>query len=285
MSVTFAYDVTALFYDKVPQGRLLCGYDTGSSGIAWTPRMWAAHPGAVHIDQDPDTGGDYTADALDVEVGAVPVGSPLVPQWAQRAQASFSKGTRPGQRRPVLYQSLSNVTANVNALVKGGVTSGVGLWIAKWDGSSTDDVLALAEAAGPFPVIGFQYSDAGEWDLDVFSTEWLDDVSGINAWTFGPPRSVKVKAGATTTYSVTGLSPGTPAKQAVGKYEIVVCKGAKLGAVLQQNYVPKSTATSVFSYSGHGLVKGQQYCVGVRAMAADGSHSSQWVTAVIKPGS
>ena len=52
MSFTFARDVTALFYDKVPKDCLLCGYDTGSSGIAWTKAMWDAHPGAVHIDQE-----------------------------------------------------------------------------------------------------------------------------------------------------------------------------------------------------------------------------------------
>lgn len=304
MSVTFCYDVTALFYSKVPQGRLLCGYDTGSSGIAWTPAMWAAHAGAVHIDQAQDTGRlkelaelspgpqyaaaahHLTSDVLDVEAGAVPVGSPLVAAWAKGAKAAFSAGTRPGQRRPALYQSLSNVSANVNALVSGGVTSGVGLWIAKWDGKASADIAALAAAAGPFPVIGFQYSDEGEWDDDVFSTAWLDDVSGTSAWTFGPCRAVSIWGGATTTFGVEGLSPGTPAKEGVVRYEIAVWKGTRItDPVLQRNYVPKSATTSVFTYSGHGLVKGQQYLVGVRALGLNDGHASPWVTALVKPGS
>jgi hypothetical protein len=300
VSFTFAYDVPGFNYAQAPQGFQLCGYDTGSGGVAWTPAMWAAHPGAVHIDQAPDTavlealeapdwrdGVHATSDVLDVESGAVPVGSPLVAAWAKSALAAYAAGTRPGQRVPALYQSASNVTANVNALVAGGVTSGVGLWIAKWDGNKAADIAALAVASGPFPVIGFQYADLGNYDADVFSTSWLDTVSGA-AWVFGPCRGVKFRGGATTTFGVTGYSPGTPEKLAVGDYEIACFEGTSFGHGAQVHGYPVSVpkgSSPAFSYTGHGVKQGAPCTIGVRAVAANGGHAGPWVTGTVTPGS
>lgn len=290
MSVTFARDVTSLFYSEVPKDRLLCGYDTGSSTVRWTHAMWLAHPDAVHIDQD-SGGTSYTSDVLDVESGAVPVGSPLIAKWVIHALVNFSAATRPGQRRPLIYCSLSNVTANVNALVRAGVKSGVGLWVAHWDGNTAADIAALAAATGPFPVAGFQYADPGDWDEDVFSSAWLADRSGQpkppspvpGDWTFGPCRSVVVKPG-TTTFSINGESPGTPAPLAVGSYDIVVAADLALTHVLQRHSLPKSLTTSHFSYEAHGLRRNQQVYVAVRAIATDGGHASSWVTTKITTG-
>ena len=278
MSFTLAYDCTAANYGRVPQGSQLCGYATGTPDIAWTAEMWAAHPGAVRIDQDPGALRDITADVLDVEDGAVPVGSPLIVIWAKKAQAAFDSAKRPGQRRPVLYQSASNVTANVNALIKGGITSGVGLWIARWDGNLAADVAALAEAAGPFPVIGFQYADPGPYDADVFSTAWLSDVSG-DGWTFGPCRGVAFRAGHVT-FAVSGYSPGLPEPEPVGKYQVACVKGSSLNGPNidgYPQYIPK-TASPYFSQTFHGLARPATYTAGVRAVAADGSHAGPWVT-------
>ncbi len=300
MSFTFAYDVTAANFRAVPQGFQLCGYDTGSGGIAWTPAMWAAHPGAVHIDQTPDTAvlghiladamfaaaGHVTSDVLDVERGAVPVGSPLVAAWAHGAQAAYASGARPGQRMPVLYQSLSNVTLNVNALVKGGVHDGVGLWIADWGIPSASAIAQLAAAGGPFPVIGFQVADVGSYDADVFSTAWLDTVSGAG-WVFGPCRSVHIWPGATTTFGIEGYSPGTPEKLGVGNYEIAAFQGAVFGkgapVAGYPVHVPKGP-TAAFSYTGHGVRQGVPVTVGVRAVAVNGGHAGPWVTGTVIPG-
>lgn len=292
MSVTFARDVTSLFYSEVPKDRLLCGYDTGSSTVRWTHAMWLANPDAVHIDQD-SGGTSYTSDVLDVESGAVPVGSPLIAKWAVRAAGNFDAATRPGQRKPLIYCSLSNVTANVNALLRAGVKSGVGLWIAEWNNNTSADIAALEAASGPFPVAGFQYTDNGDWDSDLFSSAWLADRSGQpkppspvpGDWTFGPCRSVVIKAGATTTFSVTGESPGIPAPLGVGSYDVVVCADPGLTRVLQRHTVPKSPKTSAFSYAGHGLRKGQQVTVAVRPIATDGGHAGPWVQATITTGS
>lgn len=174
---TFAYDVTHDNLPSAPQGVQLFGYATGSGGIAWTAEDWAAHPGAGRIDQDP-AASDYTADVLDVEGGAVPVGSPEMAAWAQKAMADFAAATRPGQREPAIYMSEANVTAVVNALVAGGVTSGVSLWVADWSWSQAQAIQDVLTAAGPFPVVGVQFRDPGPYDMDVFSTAWLSRVSG-----------------------------------------------------------------------------------------------------------
>lgn len=287
MGFTFAYDVTANFFSQVPQGFQLCGYDTGSDGIPWTPEMWAAHPGAVHIDQDP-AASDGTSDVLDCENGAVPVGSPLIPIWASTAHANWTLAKRPGQRTPVLYSSAGNVTANVNALNAGGVRSGVGLWIAKWDGNTAADIAALAAASGPFPVVGFQYADPGDFDADVFATEWLTNVSGGgNGWVFGPCRNVVFKAGHTT-FSVSGYAPDTPAPQAIGKYEVACVHGSSLNGPNIHGYpqfIIKGSSPLFESTVFHGLSTRTWYTIGVRAVAVGGGHAGPWVTGTIMTGS
>jgi hypothetical protein len=178
--ITVAYDVTGRNYASVPPGQR-CGYDTGSAGVAWTAAMWAANPGAVHIDQSPvNTPFDERSDVLDVEDGAATFAD--IAPWVNAAQANFASNARPGQRRPAVYCSASNVTGVVNALIASGITSGVGLWVAHFGVAESDAAAVVAAASGPFPVIGFQFSDTGgggAYDLDVFSTTWLSTQSGV----------------------------------------------------------------------------------------------------------
>lgn len=290
MSFTFAYDVTALFYSQVPKNRLLAGYDTGSGGIAWTPEMWKAHPAAVHIDQDPDAS-DFTSDVLDCEAGAVPVGSPKIPAWASVTHANFATAKRPGQRQPALYCSASNVTANVNALVRGGIKSGVGLWIARWDGNTAADIAALEAAAGPFPVIGFQYEDNGDWDSDVFSSAWLANVSGHNpppppaSWTYYPCRSLTVRGGLTSVAAQWASPDGPPGAPGIGGYQVQVryADGPEKGQDLYNpmRYTSKSASANE-SHQYGSLPESTNLVFMVRAVtsntAANG-HGGDWTTA------
>lgn len=193
MSITLAYDVTHANLPSAPKGVQLFGYATGSGGIAWTAADWAAHPGAGRIDQDV-AASDGTADVLDVENGAVPVGSAEIARWAKVAMASFAAATRPGQREPAIYMSASNVTAVVNALIAGGVKSGVGLWVANWNMTQAQAVANVLAASGPFPVIGVQFRDAGPDDVDVFSSAWLAKVSAKPAPPPPPPPQSLVSA-------------------------------------------------------------------------------------------
>ena len=86
--------------------------------------------------------------------------------------------------------SAANVTTVVNALVSGGVTSGVGLFVANWSLTEAQAAVDVLAAAGPFPVVGVQFGDAGGYDADVFSRSWLLAQSGRPAPP--PPHPVPV---------------------------------------------------------------------------------------------
>jgi hypothetical protein len=183
---TPGFDVTHTFISAAPRSGQAAGYTTGSGGIAWSTQDWAAHPGALHIDQDPGAS-DHTADILDSEAGAVTPGSPLIAEWAKKTLANYHAGVRPGQRSPAIYMSEANVAANVNALISGGITSGIGLFVADWNWTDAEAIARIKAAAGPFPIIGVQYADAGAYDRDEFSTAWLAHISGQPPVPVPPP--------------------------------------------------------------------------------------------------
>jgi hypothetical protein len=171
MTFELVHDATFEGFSHLPNG-LAAGYTTGS-GIAWTPAMFAEKPGAVRIDQDP-AASDPTADVLDVESEAATFAD--CPKWAIAAHADISARKRIGQRvLPVIYMSKSNVTNVVNALISGGVTSGVGLWVAFWTGNESSGQTAVTDT-GPFPIIGCQFDSQPWYDSSVFDTDWLSNV-------------------------------------------------------------------------------------------------------------
>jgi len=174
---TIGYDVTHANLPHAPAGQL-AGYATGvGADVRWTAADWAAHPGAIRIAQSPVLATDEAAlaDVLDVESMAATL-SDCAP-WARDAQASFAARRRPGQRRPAIYFSAFNVHNVVNALIGGGVTSGVGLWVANWSLGEAQAVADVLNGAGPFPVIGVQFRNDGAYDVDIWSAAWLADVS------------------------------------------------------------------------------------------------------------
>jgi hypothetical protein len=173
MTIVDCYDATHDNISHLPRGQA-AGYSTGTGGVPWTAHDWAAHPGAVRIDQDP-AASDPTADILDVENGAATLAD--CAPWAQRALADFRSAARRGQRSPAIYMSQSNVTPVVNSLIAGGVMSGIGLWIANWDLTRAGAAAEVNAASGPFPIVGIQYNNAGLYDESVFSSAWLQNVS------------------------------------------------------------------------------------------------------------
>jgi hypothetical protein len=187
VSVTPAVDITHANLGHLPKvPAQVAGYTTGSMGIAWTAADWKAHPGAVRIDQDA-AAADHTADVLDVERGAATEAE--CPGWVKKATVNWQAVTRAGQRHPAIYMSASRVSAVVNALVAGGVQSGVGLWVANWNLTSAEAIQEVVAASGPYPIIGIQFTDSPVfYDLDVFSTAWLDEVSVVV-----PPQPPPVK--------------------------------------------------------------------------------------------
>jgi hypothetical protein len=174
MAVLTMYDATHANISHLPAMQQVAGYVTGTAGIMWTEQDFAAHPGAVRIDQSPaNTAADESADVLDFENQAA-TAADLVP-WVKAAKASFASAARPGQRSPAVYMSKDSVTEVVNVLTAGGVTAC--LWIADYSTSAGAAASAVEAASGPFPVIGYQYADEGLYDVSAVSQAWLEAVS------------------------------------------------------------------------------------------------------------
>ena len=174
LAVVPLYDAIGANVALLPPGQE-AGYTTGSGYVPWTAAEWAAHPGAVRIDQDP-AASDATADVLDVEAGAATPAD--CPGWYRAALAAYLAGARPGQRYPCVYASASGLPAVANALVAAGITSGPRLWVAQWSLSQAAATAMVTSAGGPFPVTAVQYRDAGNYDISVASAAWLAAVSG-----------------------------------------------------------------------------------------------------------
>jgi hypothetical protein len=175
VSIVIGYDATHANIGSLPRGAQVAGYSTGTGSVPWTAADWAAHPGALRICQDSQAS-DTIADYLDVELNAATPG--VCARWAKAALANWTAATRPGQRKPAIYMSASTVTTVVNALIAGGVRSGVGLVVANWNLTQAQAVAQVAQASGPFPIVGIQFRDPGPYDVNVFSGEWLAQVSG-----------------------------------------------------------------------------------------------------------
>lgn len=176
--VTLAFDATGSNYAQLPAGQR-AGYATGSGAVPWTTAMFADNPGCVVIDQSPvNTALNERCDVLDFENGAATLAD--IAPWVTAARANFGANARPGQRHPAVYCSASDVTRVANELTAAGIT-GVGLWIAHFGVSQASAAAAVLGGGGPFPVIGFQFTDTGgggAYDIDVFSVTWLSTQSG-----------------------------------------------------------------------------------------------------------
>lgn len=177
MNLTTVIDCTGANLAAVdpPAGVLMAGYVTGSAGVPWTDAQFAAHPGAIRIDQSPvDTPADETADMIDVEPLAASVAD--VPIWVHGAWTSYRAGRRPGQRTPTVYVEQSELTPVANALNAAGITSGVNLFLTEpMPEHAAMDILNTA--SGPFPIVGVQYQFQTLFDVSLVSTAWLDNVS------------------------------------------------------------------------------------------------------------
>lgn len=173
MTLTWGWDATHQDLGGVPAGQG-AGYTTGTPDIAWTPADWAAHPGAVRIDQDA-SGDDPTADAIDDEPGADSDTGSV--GWFKRATAAFSAGARPGQRRPCFYRDLDGVPALTSAYLAAGLPVDAPLWLAHW-GITMDSAAALiGTQMYPFRIVGVQFANRGAYDADVWDAAWLETVS------------------------------------------------------------------------------------------------------------
>jgi hypothetical protein len=273
LSIQIAYDCTHASIGRAPAG-LLAGYTTGSSDIRWTAADWKAHPDAVRIDQDA-AAGDDTADVLDVEAMAATIAE--VPGWSRRALASYRAGKRPGQRSPLVYCSQVNVTPVTNVLTGAGLADGsVGLFIANWNLNQAQAVAEVLAAFGPFPVHGLQFQNAGDFDIDVFSSAWLSSRSGAPQPApkpgFGRPANVTVRAGDT---NVEVLTADAPDGMVPGHFEVDMFTGSFPSAATRVESYPRYMAMTPESFGGlGGIASGTHMTCRVTAVDADGTRSA-----------
>lgn len=169
------WDATGADLPSAPKTGQAAGYVTGLGGVPWSAAQQDEHPGFVQIDQSPVINQTYVlADFYDLENGAVTTAE--IAQLVRDGQEAWSAGRRPGQRWPGVYCSEDSVTNTVNALVKGGVET-CPLGVADYSYTHAEAVSLIESASGPYPIVWVQYNDNGAYDVDVFSKEWLDNVS------------------------------------------------------------------------------------------------------------
>jgi hypothetical protein len=283
------WDATHAFIGHAPRTGQAAGYVTGGGGIAWTAADWAAHPGAVRIDQDP-LARNPTADVLDVEGGAATAAE--CAGWHKSATADFTAGVRPGQRHPAFYCNLGTLPSVADNLVASGIT-GAGLWLA------AGTFLTLAEAAalvtwgtalgGPFPVIGVQLlGAAADYDVDVFSQAWLAAVSGPvkpppppPGYQYAAPASLAAHGGHTS-FSATWDKPAGAYPVPPAAYEVYVYAGgvADRATIVASYPRPASKVTAGGGeYSGGGLARGRPYTLHVVASGPGGAHEKPYTYA------
>jgi hypothetical protein len=242
----------------------------GSGYIAATRAQLAEYPNCVTIAQLP-AGDPFWADAIDFEAGAAAPAE--IPVWAKGALASYEKGLLPWQRMPAVYCSASSVHVVADALVNGGVTSGVGLWLANWNLTEPQAAADVIARSGPFPVIGVQFSDPGDFDLDIWSTAWLDARSGApQPAGYGPPLNLRVVNAGPDSVKLAWQPPGTPGLPDPADYEIFMYRGqACTRSTIAPTYNPFRNAGAVTEWQGGSLERGRTYTCHVAAAGDKGS--------------
>lgn len=175
--ISLVWDFTGSNFDAVtkimPRGITPAGYRTGNGVVPWTAAQFDQYPDAINIDQTAVSGPwDVFSDVDDVENGAVQLNE--IAGRAKERISAYQRGIHPGQRMPLVYASASRITDVANALVAGGVNSGVGLWVADWSTAQSIAIEDVIKASGPFPIHGYQWFNEGLFDVSVFSTAWLN---------------------------------------------------------------------------------------------------------------
>jgi hypothetical protein len=234
-------------------------------------RVRAAHPGAHHLSIALSAA--HNADCLDVEPGAA--SPPDFPQWYARQLAR-------GTARPVVYASVAAMREGILPMlaVHDIPRAMVRLWTAHY---GLGEHICGPHSCGELPVDadGTQYSDNYRGPNGVVDMSLLtDDFFGTPAWVFGPVRGLKAMPGHTSVL-LSWSSPAEPAPLAVHHYEVVVQQGGRTVPSYPRT-VPKGSSSQ--SWQGGSLEPSTGYAAMVRAQAADGSHSSEWVTVAFTTG-
>lgn len=181
-------DATGANIAKLPAGLgIVALYVTGTGDVPATPAELAEYPDALRIAQWPVLAVDEAAhaDIIDFEDQAA-TEADLAP-WAADAAAAYHAGTRPGQRFPAVYASLSRMDTVTAALAAGNAPATTGLVVADWTGNRAQAVTMLGTKLGGYWVVGVQYANMGAFDVDVFDASWVNARSTHPAAAQPPP--------------------------------------------------------------------------------------------------
>lgn len=201
------WDITAVEYAQRPgTGRAML-YGTGTPDIKATPQMIADNPYCVMVDQSPYIDAiDTTMDVYDMETGALTLtelGEVIHDAIDQRAHH-----IRAGQRVPLIYASESRLDEVIRTLDKAQLQDKCGLFPAHWGVSVTDASNRILTASGPYPVRAMQIANAGTYDRDLFSVNWLSTSGEWNhSWTCHRQQWTLDQLAAKLNITVTALKP------------------------------------------------------------------------------
>lgn len=226
------YDTIGSNVNLLPAGQQVAGYSTGSGVVPWSELQFAdhviPHP-AVRIDQDAGAS-DVTADMLDVETNAANLGE--IVRWLGEARASFKAATRPGQRWPGIYVSLSNLNQAVAELTSAGITD-VPFGIPDLT-NHADATVKVSTASGNYYRVWQQYAFGSSYDSGIVSVPWLERVSKVST-----PEPPSGSAGFTI--------PGIPGVWKAGSPVVI----SGLGPEGQELWLVITTDGKTFSQSQH----------------------------------
>lgn len=251
------------------------------------PRLPQLFPGAKVIALTV-LGSTLSADGIDCEPGNMSAHRAAV--WVHdKLEAD------PGSR-PVVYADLESPGFSMSEILAGLAALGIAracvrVLTAHYDGEHVCS-----------PARGCRDKDGQviAWTAD--GTQWTDQFAGIGGaaidmslladdffaapapapaanWAFGPVRDLRVvNAGqhsVALSWTAPGVFDGVPPSPApgIGCYEVAVMRGGQAAAAYPR-YVPKGTNPE--AWSGGSLSPGTAYEAWVRAMMADGGHSSPW---------
>lgn len=178
------WDVTAANYNSRPKTGQAMLYGTGTPDIRATPGMIAENPWCVLVDQSPViTSADVTMDVYDMENGAITLNE--LAEIIHDADFAYRHKVRKGQRFPLVYASDSRVPDVIKILDSASLQGKCGLFPAHWGiGDQAAIMRILGSAGNPYPVMAMQDLNAGTYDRDMFSLNWLATSGQWNySWT------------------------------------------------------------------------------------------------------
>lgn len=201
------WDITSVNYASHPATGQAMFYGTGTPDIKATPQMMSDYPFAVMTDQSPMINGtDTRLDVYDAENGALTFSE--LPEVIRDAHTNRLKRTRP-QRFPLVYASDDNIPQVTGILRNASLQGYCGLFVAHWGIPYQQCVSRILSASGDFPVRAMQNLNAGAFDRDLFSLEWLATSGQWNhSWTCHTQRWTLGELAQRLGIPVNALQPG-----------------------------------------------------------------------------